>query len=181
MIGVIASIVAFYAAGSYVGILSAVPWLISLKNRDAGLIAFLLYVLYASNSVSFQTVYSYASLVRGSAVALATLILLDDVLRVRHLPDRRELASLPFLLLGVLFPESVIVGSLLALAIRLSPNVFVPAVLLGLAAVFALFRQSLDYAGSAPTQVAVMSAFGIFITFLLFVWKTFKKRELFNS
>lgn len=181
MIGVIASVVAFYTAGSYIGVLSAIPWLVSLRSRDFGLVAFFLYAVYASNSVEVPTVYSYASIVRASAVALSMALLLDDVLRVRHFPRRRELASMPFILLGIVFPESIIVGSLMVIAMRLSTSVFVPGVLLGLVVTFAVSRGFLDYAGSAPSQVAVLAAFGVFVTFLLFTWKNFKKMGLFKA
>lgn len=181
MIGVLLSIIAGYWAGTYVGALSIVPWLLSLKRRDAGLVAFFLYAIYLGNSVQVSTVYSYSSLIAVLSFSLSLIVLLDDVLTGRLLPRRRELIAIPFILLGVLFPESLIVGGAVVLVSRVRFGRIAGVVLVVTIVAFALLRKTLDYAGSAPAQVAVTAAVGVFTFLLLLVWKNFKKVLLFEG
>lgn len=181
MIGVLLSIIAGYWAGTYAGALSIVPWLLSLKRRDAGLVAFFLYAIYLGNSVQVSTVYSYSSLIAVLSFSLSLIVLLDDVLTGRLLPRRRELIAIPFILLGVLFPESLIVGGAVVLVSRVRFGRIAGVVLVVTIVAFALLRRTLDYAGSAPVQVAVTAAVGVFTFSLLLVWKNFKKVLLFEG
>ena len=180
MIGVVASIVAGAIAGTYVGFLSVIPWIVSLKSRDAGLVAFLLYAIYLGNHISVPTLYSYGSLRTVIITSLSLVLLLDDVLSRRFFPPKHELISIPFLLLGVLFPESFIVGGVLVLISRFRAGKLVVGLLAGTVLTFVVLRGYLDYAGAAPAQAAVASAVGVFLVLVLLFWKTFKKSDLFR-
>ncbi|NJE54587.1 hypothetical protein [Thermococcus sp. 21S9] len=181
MIGVLLSIIASYWAGTYVGALSIVPWLLSLKKRDAGLVAFFLYALYLGNSVQVSTVYSYSSLIAVLSFSIAFIVLLDDVLTERLLPGRRELIAVPFILLGAIFPESLIVGGVVVLVSRVRFGRIANAVMGVIIVAFTLLRETLDYAGSSLVQVAVIASIGIFTFSLLLFWKNFKKVLLFDG
>ena len=81
MIGVIASIIGGLMLREYIMLIAPVVFAISLKNRDAGLIAYFLYIIYSSSKVVSGDVYAYEELINALIFAFSGVLLLDDVLK----------------------------------------------------------------------------------------------------
>jgi len=175
VIGVLLSIASAYVAGTYVGALSVIPWILSLKRRDVGLLAFFVYAVYLGNSIEVSSVYSYPSLLVVLSVSLALVVLLDDILTSKVVPERRELIAIPFVLTGFFLPESLIVGEGLVIVSRLRMGKIASLSVAVVVLAFAVLWKTVDYADSAPVQVAVAAAVGIFVILVSLSWKTFKK------
>ncbi|WP_456398209.1 hypothetical protein [Palaeococcus sp. (in: euryarchaeotes)] len=180
MIGPIASVLAGFIAGTYVTLLAPVVYLIALKNRDLGLVSYLLYVLYLGGLVRVDTLYSYSGVVTALVLSLASILLLDDVLRGKPTLGMVELLAGIFMLGGLVIPEAFLAGSMFYFLLKFKIDVRVFAFIAGVTLLFLVFRPVLDFPGSASTQVLVVSAFGIFLAVSSMVWKNLKKREMFR-
>jgi|GEM_PF-1292032 len=180
MIGVIASILAGFITGTYITVLSAVPYVIALKNRDMGLVAYFLYVVYLGSVITISTVYSYHELVVMLVLSLASLLLLDDILRASLSFGRLEAFTVVFILIGLVVPEAFITALTFYFIVKFKPGVLVAVFSISVAAVFIMLRSILNVPGSAANQALVMSAFGIFLAVSSAFWKNLKKRGMFN-
>ncbi|ASJ15369.1 hypothetical protein [Thermococcus radiotolerans] len=180
MIGVVASILAGFVAGTYITLLAPLVYILALKNRDLGLVAYLIYILYLGGSVEASTLYSYSGLVTTLALSLASILLLDDVLKRKPTFGRVELLTTLFMVVGLVVPEAFLAGVMFYFLLRFRLGVGIFAFLVAMVSVFLIFRSSLDFPGSAATQALVVSAFGIFLAVSSLVWKNLKKREMFR-
>ncbi|NJE77288.1 hypothetical protein [Thermococcus sp. ES12] len=180
MIGVVASVLAGFVAGTYVTLLAPIVYLLGLRNRDLGLVAYLVYVLYLGNSVTVPTLYSYSGLVNALSLSLASILLLDDVLKRRPAFGKAELLAAAFMALGLAVPEAFLAGAVFYFLLRFRMDARIFAFLGAVTAAFLIFRGQLDFPGAASTQVMAMAAFGIFLAVSSLTWKNLKKREMFN-
>jgi len=181
MIGLIAILVAGFITGARVAFLAPIVYLISLKNRDVGLVAYLLLVLYSGNSFSVSTLYSYSGVVNALVLSLGFLLLLNDLLVGWTRPKGAELISLPFILAGIVIPEAFLAGAVFYLTMILGVGVETPSLLITVVVVFELFKGQLSSPGSVSSQVIVLAAFGVFLPIMGFGWGNFKKKEMFKE
>ncbi|WP_297480358.1 hypothetical protein [Thermococcus sp.] len=180
MIGLVAVVVESLRLHDYPLIIGAlVVFVLSLKSKDLGLVAYFIYALYSTQRVDVTSLYSYQSFTTALIFALAMLLLLEDVLRGKSEVESAELIPSLLLFLGVFVPESFIAGSLLYLAVR----VFSPwGVLFGgvVACLLFLLRDTLMSLG-APGQVAVLSAVTLGVIGVLYLLKGPEKRPMFGA
>jgi len=113
MIGVIASIIGGLMLREYLMFVALVVFIISLKNRDAGLIAYFLYIIYSSSKVVSGDVYTYEELINALIFAFSGVLLLDDILRRSVRVRKHEIIPILFILLGVLLPESFLAAGVI--------------------------------------------------------------------
>ncbi|WP_258083291.1 hypothetical protein [Thermococcus thermotolerans] len=180
MIGVISVVIAGIITGNHILFLAPVVYLVSLRDRDLGLVAYLIFALYSGDRISPADMYTYEGLVTSLAFAGSMVLLLDDGLRGKVKPGRLELLVLPFMLLGIIVPEAFIAGAVFYFALRFRIDVRVVAVLGTAAATFFLLRGFLGGLGSVPNQVAVLAGFAIFLAVLTMLRGNLKKVDSFR-
>lgn len=179
MIGLIASIIAGFIAGTYTTLFAIIPYVLALKNRDVGLVAYLVYILYIGGSFTVPTIYSYHEIVVTLVFSLALLLLLDDILTRRLSLGRLEKLTLILMLLGLVIPEAFIAAALFYFVIKFRPSVLVLVFSISVIVVFIMLRSLLNVPGSAANQALIVSAFGIFLVVSSAFWKNLKKRGMF--
>ncbi len=180
MIGLIASLVSAVILRDYFMLLAApAVFAVSLKSRDIGLVAYLLYTIYAAPKVYAGDVYSYGDLTRALVFALPALLLLEDVLRTRSGFEKAELVPTAIILLGPVVPEAVVAGALLYFAI-LRPDWRVTVPVAGIGLTFAFLRGTLAGLGT-PGQTVVLGAFTLFTVALAFLLRNARGREMFTG
>ncbi|AEH25450.1 hypothetical protein [Pyrococcus yayanosii] len=182
MIGIIASLIVGYELSNPAFLLSLLPFLVSRRSRDVGIITFLLYSLYTGKSVYVSTLYSYTTTVTSLTFALSLVLLLEDILRDGYL-RRDELLPMPLILGGIIIPELLIAGGFLYLFRILDQRPYL--VPLALIPVFLTFRSTFDVPGGATFQVGAIIALSFLSLILIFlrplrspdVWGNVKKFE----
>jgi hypothetical protein len=179
MIGVVASIAAGLILKEYAMLFTPIIFVISLKNRDAGLIAYFLYALYSSSKVLSLDVYTYEELIKAFIFALSGVLLLEDILRRTVKVNKSEVIPIIFILLGFLLPESFIAGGILYfLALKPGWKTGIPAA--GVLIAFVVFESYI--AGLGPSdQVVIFASFAFFTLAVEFLLKDIKKVDMFGG
>ena len=178
MIGVLASIIGAIVLYNPYMLLSPAVFLLALKNRDLGLLAYFLYVLYVSQKSMALDVYSYGDVLVILVFSASSLLLLDDVLRRKLKVDRLELLASVFVMAGVLFPEAIVAGAVLHfLRLRVDWRALLPLALLP--GTLLLFRGTLSDLGTAG-QVVVFGTFTLVVLALAFLLWERKGVEMFG-
>jgi len=176
MIGVIASIIGGLMLGEYVMLIAPVVFIVSLKNRDAGLIAYFLYIIYSSLKVVSGDVYTYEELINALIFAFSGVLLLDDVLRRSVRVRKHEIIPVLFILLGVLLPESFLAGGVLYF-LMMKPSLKVGLPLLGVISIFVVLRENLLGLG-ASGQAVVFGSFALFTLAIAFLMREIKRVDM---
>ncbi len=180
MIGVISVVIAGIITGNHVLLLAPVVYLAGLRSRDVGLVAYLIFALYAGGRLPPTDLYTYDGLVTSLVFSGSMVLLLDDSLRGKTKPGILELLVLPLMLLGVLVPEAFIAGAVFYFARGFRVDVRVAAILVTASAIFFLLRNYLGGLGSAPDQVAVLAGFSMFLAVLTMLRGNLKKVDSFR-
>ena len=173
MIGVIASIIGGLMLREYIMLIAPVVFIISLKNRDAGLIAYFLYIIYSSSKVVSGDVYTYEELINALIFAFSGVLLLDDVLKRDIRMKKLEIIPILFILLGVLLPESFLAGGVLYF-LMMKPSLKVGLPLLGVIPIFVVLRENLLGLG-ASGQTVVFGSFALFTLTATFLMREIKR------
>lgn len=180
MIGIVSTVIAGLMMGNYVLLLSPLVYLISLKNRDAGLVAYFLFALYTGGEVSSSSLYAYDGLVTALVYASSMVLLLDDCLLKKKM-SRLELLATPFLLGGIVVPEAFIAGAVFYFAVRFRIDRRVAGLTGAMLILFIAVRGYLDFPGGASNQDAVLAAFALFLAGITTLRGNLKKAELFRG
>ena len=179
MIGVVASLIAAVLLRNYAMLAAPVVFVIALRKRDLGLVAYFLYAVYTASKVPAGDLYLYEELIGALVFALSALLLLEDVLRRGLRVEKAELLPLAFLLLGVLLPEAFIAGGVLYfLALKPEWRVVAPGV--GVLVVFLLLRDYISGLGPSA-QVLVLGSFALFTLALASLLKDVNKVDMFEK
>lgn len=180
MIGVVASIALALYLRSYVPLLGVGAWLLSLRDRDLGLLGFSVYVLYLANSVPIETVYFYIPAVESLAVALSVVLLLEDVLKRSKKVEGIEAVLSLIVLGGALFPELLVAGAVVYLLTKLRLDYVALSIALFLPVVLILFEGNLNIRGGSSLQAGMISAFAVFVMAYGLTRVNVKKVKVFN-
>jgi len=179
MIGLIASIVGGLILKEYV-LLGAIPvFLVSIKNRDMGLVAYFLYIIYVSSKVLSVDVYVYEELITALVFAISGVLLLEDVLKREVRIREVEIIPLLFILFGFLLPESFIAGGIIYF-LNLRPHWKAGVPIVGAVMLLLLTRRYVEGLG-ASAQVALFGGFTVFTLVATFLTKEVKKVEMFEK
>ncbi|MDI3475596.1 MAG: hypothetical protein PWQ79_2302 [Thermococcaceae archaeon] len=179
MIGVLASILAGIWLREYTLFLAPLVYLVALKNRDLGLLSYLVYAIYTANRVVVGDIYSYPFLINGLLFALSALLLLDDVLLRKTRLEKVDLITLLLILSGLLLPEGLVAGALLHF-LKLRPDWKVGTVVLGAIATFALFREQISGLGASGSSV-ILGGFTLLAIAAAFLMRDLKGVEMFKQ
>ena len=178
MIGVIASIIGGLMLREYIMLIAPVVFIISLKNRDAGLVGYFLYIIYSSSKVVSGDVYTYEELINALIFAFSGVLLLDDVLKRDVRMKKLEIIPILFILLGALLPESFLAGEVLYfLMMKSSLRVALP--IIGSILAFAILKENLLGLG-ASEQAVVFGSFALFTLAVAFLIRDVKRVEMFK-
>ncbi|NJE11142.1 hypothetical protein [Thermococcus sp. MAR1] len=180
MIGVISAVIAGLMTGSRVLLLAPLVYIVSRKNRDAGLMAYFLLSLYTGGEVFSSSLYTYDGLVTALVYASSMVLLLDDSLLGRRI-SRLELFVVPFLIAGILFPEAFIAGSVFYFAVRFRIDARVAGVVGAMLLLFTAARGYLDVPGGASNQAVVLAGFALFLAVMTTLRGNLKKVDLFRE
>jgi|Wag4MinimDraft_13_1082653.scaffolds.fasta_scaffold00407_2 multisubunit Na+/H+ antiporter MnhG subunit len=178
MIGVIASVIAGVILKEYVMLIAPIVFLVSSKNRDAGLVVYLLYILYSSSKVVAVNLYTYGDLINALVFAFSGVLLLEDVLRRSVKVKKSEVIPVLFILLGLALPESFLAGGVLYF-LMMKPDWRAALPLVGVIIAFALIRENLSGLG-ASGQTVVFGSFALFTLAVAFLMKDLKRVEMFK-
>ncbi|NJE25878.1 hypothetical protein E3E22_04435 [Thermococcus sp. MV5] len=176
MIGVIASIMGGLILREYIMLIAPAVFIISLKNRDAGLIAYFLYIIYSSSKVVSGDVYAYGELINALIFAFSGILLLDDVLRREIRINKLEIIPILIILLGLLIPEGFLAAGLLYF-LMMKPSLRVGVPVFGVMLVFIMFKNSLSGLGPSG-QTVVFGSFALFTLAVAFLTRDVKKVEM---
>lgn len=176
MIGVIASIIGGLMLREYVMLIAPVVFAISLKNRDAGLIAYFLYIIYSSTKVVSGDVYTYEEFINALIFAFSGVLLLDDILKRDIRMKKLEIIPILFILLGALLPESFLAGGVLYF-LMMKPSLKVGLPLLGVIPIFVVLRENLLGLG-ASGQAVVFGSFALFTLAIAFLMRDIKRVDM---
>ncbi|WP_297437254.1 hypothetical protein [Thermococcus sp.] len=180
MIGVISLIIAALMLKAYTLLLAPLVYLVSLKSRDLGVVAYILFALYTAGKLDVLDLYSYSSILTLLTYSLPMLLLLDDCLTRKTL-TKTELVPLPFLLLGPALPEAFLAGLFMYFAVSLRPGRGMLAALLVMVIGLWFGRGYLDVLGGTSSQVLVIAAFVLFLSVLTLSQGNLKKVDMFKS
>jgi len=178
MIGFLGAFIAGIALKNYSLLLAPLLYPLSRKNRDWGLLGYIILLLYSSSRLSSTSLYTYFGLVGSLTYGLSMLLLLDDVLTAGK-SRKMELSALPVMLLGLIFPEALVVGVIFVLLLRLGVDRRW-AIPLTLPLIFLLFRRYLDVSGGVYNQVAVVGGVTLVLLAATAVGRNLKKMEMFR-
>ena len=176
MIGVIASIIGGLMLREYLMFVALVVFIISLKNRDAGLIAYFLYIIYSSSKVVSGDVYTYEELINALIFAFSGVLLLDDVLKRDIRMKKLEIIPILFILLGVLLPESFLAGGVLYF-LMIKPSLRVALPIIGSILAFVVLKENLLGLG-ASGQAVVFGSFALFTLAIAFLMRDIKRVDM---
>ena len=176
MIGVIASIVGGLMLREYIMLIAPVVFIVSLKNRDFGLIAYFLYIIYSSSKVVSGDVYTYEELINALIFAFSGVLLLDDVLKRDIRMKKLEIIPILFILLGVLLPESFLAGGVLYF-LMMKPSLKVALPIIGSILAFAILKENLLGLG-ASRQTVVFGSFALFTLTATFLMRDVKRVDM---
>ncbi|MCO6042249.1 hypothetical protein [Thermococcus alcaliphilus] len=176
MIGVVASLLAGVILKEYALFASPLVFLLSLKNRDLGLVGYFVYVLYLGSKVFVGDVYVYDELMRGLVFLLSMVLLLEDVLKREVKVEKSEIVPVALILAGVLLPESFVAGAVVYF-LALKPEWKISAPVFGVIVVFALFKGYISGLGVSG-QVVVFGSFTLFTIALAFLLRSLKRVEV---
>jgi len=176
MIGVIASIIGGLMLREYLMFVALVVFIISLKNRDAGLIAYFLYIIYSSSKVVSGDVYTYEELINALIFAFSGVLLLDDILRRSVRVRKHEIIPILFILLGVLLPESFLAGGVLYF-LMMKPSLRVALPIIGSILAFAILKENL-LGLRASGQAVVFGSFALFTLTATFLMRDVKRVDM---
>ncbi|RLF84056.1 hypothetical protein DRN48_06520 [Thermococci archaeon] len=178
MIGVIASIIGGLMLREYIMLIAPVVFIISLKNRDAGLVGYFLYIIYSSSKVVSGDVYTYEELINALIFAFSGVLLLDDILKRDIRMKKLEIIPVLFILLGVLLPESFLAGGVLYF-FMMKPSLRVALPIIGSILAFAILKENL--LGLGPSgQTVVFGSFALFTLAATFLMRDVKRVEMFK-
>jgi len=176
MIGVIASVIGGLVLREYIMLIAPVVFIVSLKNRDAGLVGYFLYIIYSSLKVVSGDVYTYEELINALIFAFSGVLLLDDVLKRDIRMKKLEIIPVLFILFGVLLPESFLAGGVLYF-LMMKPSLRVALPIIGSILAFALLKENLLGLG-ASGQAVVFGSFALFTLTATFLIRDVKRVDM---
>jgi len=176
MIGVIASIIGGLMLREYVMLIALVVFIVSLKNRDAGLIAYFLYIIYSSSKVVSGGVYNYGELINALIFAFSGVLLLDDVLKREVRVRKHEVIPIVFVLLGFVIPENFLAGGVLYF-LMMKPSLRVALPIIGSILAFAILKENL-LGLRASGQAVVFGSFALFTLTTTFLMRDIKRVDM---
>ncbi len=179
MIGFLGAFIAGITLKDYSLLLAPLLYSLSRKNRDWGLLGYLILLLYSSSKLSFTSLYTYSGTVGSLTYGLSLLLLLDDVLTAGK-SSKAELSVIPVVLIGLIFPEALILGTTFVLLLRLGfgRRWLIP---IALPSVFLLLRRYLDVSGGVYNQVAVIGGVTLVVLAATAAGRNLKKMEMFRA